>query len=41
MDSQHPEIGKARAAQLLEVRHARQRAALDRDPPVRITQILG
>lgn len=37
----NPEIGKARAAQLLEVRRARQRAALDRDPPVRITQILG
>ena len=33
----NPEIGKARAAQLLEVRRARQRAALDRDPSVWIT----
>jgi transcriptional regulator with XRE-family HTH domain len=36
-----PDLGKAQIAQLLELRLARQKAALDRDPPLRITQILG
>jgi transcriptional regulator with XRE-family HTH domain len=36
-----PDVGKTWAAKLLEVRRARQKAALDRDPPLRITQILG
>lgn len=36
-----PDIGKSQRAQRLEVLLARQRAVLDRDPPLRVTHILG
>jgi transcriptional regulator with XRE-family HTH domain len=36
-----PEADELQQARWLEVQQARQRAALDRDPPLRVTQILG